>query len=248
MSKVSTDTVKALGPNQDLTIGTTGQTVTLPGNDLRVNTVKDKGGNTLWTSDGSGTLSSVNSGLKGDFVLLSTQTASNSTSVEFTSGIDSTYDVYMFKFIDINPTATSNAIFQFQANVSGETGFNETITSTYFKAYHAENGSASALTYDSGEDQAQGTAYQNLANSVGSESDECAVGQLYLFAPSSTTYVKHYYSTIQGYDGSSGGNNYAQNNYIAGYFNTTTALNAISFKMSSGNFDGVIKLYGIAKS
>ena len=158
MSRVYADTIEPRKPTQDITLGTTGETITLPGNDLRVNTVKDKGGNTLWTSDGSGTLSSVNSGLKGDFVLLSTQTASNSTSVEFTSGIDSTYDVYMFKFIDINPTATSNAIFQFQANVSGETGFNETITSTYFKAYHAENGSAAALTYDSGEDQAQGTA------------------------------------------------------------------------------------------
>ena len=99
MSKVSTDTVKALGPNQDLTIGTTGQTVTLPGNDLRVNTFKDKGGNTLWTSDGAGNLSSVNSALTGNLVLLNTQTASDSASVSFTTGIDSTYDVYIFAFM-----------------------------------------------------------------------------------------------------------------------------------------------------
>ena len=241
MSRVYADTIEPRKPTQDITLGTTGETITLPGNDLRVNTVKDKGGNTLWTSDGSGTLSSVNSGLKGDFVLLSTQTASNSTSVEFTSGIDSTYDVYMFKFIDINPTATSNAIFQFQANVSGETGFNETITSTYFKAYHAENGSASALTYDSGEDQAQGTAYQNLANSVGSESDECAVGQLYLFAPSNTTYVKHFYTVGQYLHAS----DYSQNHFCAGYFNVTGAITQLAFKFNSGNFDGVIKMYGL---
>ena len=69
MSKVSADTLKSLASTQDLTIGTTGQTVTLPGNDLRVNTFKDKGGNTLWTSDGAGNLSNVHSGLKGNLVL-----------------------------------------------------------------------------------------------------------------------------------------------------------------------------------
>ena len=137
MSTVYTDTVKTLSPNQDLTIGTTGQTVTLPGNDLRVNTVKDKGGNTLWTSDGAGNLSSVNSGLKGNLLLLSTQTASNSTSVSFTTGIDSTYDLYIFKFIDINPS-TDNQRFEFQVNASGQTGFNETMTTTFFYARHSE--------------------------------------------------------------------------------------------------------------
>ena len=101
MSRVYTDTIEPRKPTQDITLGTSGETITLPGNDLRVNTVKDKGGNTLWTSDGSGNLSSVNAGLKGNFVLLSTQTASSSASIEFTSGIDSTYNEYVFYFINI---------------------------------------------------------------------------------------------------------------------------------------------------
>ena len=93
MSKVSADTLKSLASTQDLTIGTTGQTVTLPGNELRVNTFKDKGGNTLWTSDGAGNLSSVNSAFEGNLKLIQEQTASNSASISFTTGIDSTYDV-----------------------------------------------------------------------------------------------------------------------------------------------------------
>ena len=151
MSTVSTDTVKALGPNQDLTIGTTGQTVTLPGNDLRVNTVKDKGGNTLWTSDGAGNLSSVNSAFEGNLKLIQEQTAANSASISFTTGIDSTYDVYIFKFIDINPAAVAH--FSFQGNASGQTGFNEVITSVYYKAYHDEGNSAYALALDTGPEQ-----------------------------------------------------------------------------------------------
>ena len=244
MSRVYTDTIEPRKPTQDITLGTTGETITLPGNDLRVNTVKDKGGNTLWTSDGSGNLSSVNSAFEGNLVLLNTQTASGSASVSFTTGIDSTYDVYMFKFININP-ATDAVQFTFQTSTDGGSNYNITTTSTYFQAYNEEGGAGGALTYQAAQDQAQGTGYQPLGNTWGNAADECGAGELYLFAPSSTTYVKHYYSTIQGYDGSSGGNNYAQNNYIAGYFNTTTALNAISFKMSSGNFDGIIKMYGL---
>ena len=134
MSRVYTDTLEPRKPTQDITLGTTGETITLPGNDLRVNTVKDKGGNTLWTSDGSGNLSSVNSGLKGNLLLLSTQTASGDASIEFTSGIDSTYDVYIFKFINISPT-TDNVNFTFQTNAVGQTGFNETMTTTYFSVH-----------------------------------------------------------------------------------------------------------------
>ena len=241
MSRVYADTIEPRKPTQDITLGTTGETITLPGNDLRVNTVKDKGGNTLWTSDGSGTLSSVNAGLKGNLNLLSTQTPSGVSSVSFTSGIDSTYDVYMFTFVDIGVSTDSHFSFQVSTNGCSSYGVNKTITSTYFKAYHAENGSASALTYDSGEDQAQGTAYQNLANSVGSESDECAVGQLYLFAPSNTTYVKHFYTVGQYLHAS----DYSQNHFCAGYFNVTGAITQLSFKFNSGNFDGVIKMYGL---
>ena len=240
MAIVYADTIEPRKPTQDITLGTTGETITLPGNDLRVNTVKDKGGNTLWTSDGSGNLSSVNAGLKGNLVLLSTQTASGSASVSFTTGIDSTYDVYIFKFININP-ATNGAEFTFQVSSDGGSAYGIAITSTMFVAYHNEAGNSSNLAYESSYDLANSTSYCPVLNAMGSEADECAGGELHFFAPSSTTYVKHFYSRLQEYHFS----NYAQDQYTAGYVNTTSAINAINFKMDTGNFDGIIKMYGL---
>ena len=153
MSKVSADTLKSLASTQDLTIGTTGQTVTLPGNELRVNTFKDKGGNTLWTSDGAGNLSSVNSAFEGNLKLIQEQTASNSASISFTTGIDSTYDVYIFKFMGVNP-ATDGANFTFQASTDGGSSYGVTATTTFFRAYHTEADS-SGVGYDTDEDLAQ---------------------------------------------------------------------------------------------
>ena len=241
MAIVYTDNIEPRKPTQDITLGTTGETITLPGNDLRVNTVKDKGGNTLWTSDGSGNLSSVNAGLKGNLVLLSTQTPSGVANVSFTTGIDSTYDVYVFKFININPSTQGSGVgFTFNGSTDGIT-FAKMKTTTYFWALHAESGASSNLEYSSGDDQAQSTAYQLIADGLGSDADEGASGELYLYAPSSTTYVKHFYSTVQfpEYGG------YAINGFMGGYFNTVSAINAIDFKMSSGNFDGIIKMYGL---
>ena len=176
--------------------------------------------------------------------LITTNTSSNAASSSFTSSIDSTYKLYIFKFYDVNPVTDATA-FTFQANAAGASGYNETITSTYFQAYNQEEGAGGALSYLAAEDQAQGTAYQNLGNTWGNAADESGAGTLWLFNPSNTTYVKHFYATVSGYDGSSGGNNYAQNNYVSGYFNTTTAIDDIQFKMSSGNMDAVIKMYGV---
>jgi len=163
--------------------------------------------------------------------------------VSFTSSIDSTYKLYIFKFININP-ATDNAFFQFQANADGQSGYNETITSTVFIAYHNEADNDTSLQYvhDSGSDydQDQGTSYQQLCT-IGNGADESASGELFLFNPSNSTYVKHFYSTAASYHGS----NYTRNMRVSGYFNTTTAIDDIQFKMSSGNFDGTIKMYGV---
>jgi len=172
--------------------------------------------------------------------LISTSTASDAANVDITSGIDSTYDEYMFVFTDINP-ATNDANFQFQVNAASASGFNETITSTFFRAYHLEDGSAASLDYVTGLDQAQGTAYQGLIYGIGNGTDECGAGILHLFSPSSTTYVKHFYSRANPYDGST-----TRESYSAGYINTTAAIDEISFKMTSGNFDGVIQMYGIS--
>ena len=241
MSRVYTDTIEPRKPTQDITLGTAGETITLPGNDLRVNTVKDKGGNTLWTSDGSGNVSSVNAGLKGNFVLLSTQTASNVATVSFTTGIDSTYDVYIFKYIDINP-AVDDEEFCFQADTTG-TSYAQTITSTSFTAYHNAANTHAAVNYEPAGDQAQGTAPQRLGQGASSDADHSMAGTLYIFNPSSTTYVKHFHATTQMVDTWTEA---SDNFFVAGYFNTTSALTKFQFSFEgSGNFDGTIKMYGI---
>ena len=171
--------------------------------------------------------------------LITTNTSSDAATSDFTSGIDSTYKLYIFKFIDVNP-ATDGAEFTFQVNAVGESDFDEYITSTFFVAGNEEVDS-SFLTYVTSADQAQGTAYQWLAYDVGNGADESAAGELYLFNPTSTTYVKHFYSRINFHQN----NNTSTDGYAAGYINTTSAIDEIQFKMSSGNMDGVIKMYGV---
>ena len=176
----------------------------------------------------------------GALVLLSTQTASSSASLSFTSGIDSTYDSYVFKFIDIHPSLDSS-LFEFQGSTNGGSTYGVTITSTDFLAYNHESNSATDLTYATSFDLAQSTAYQTLAES-GNDNDQSTSGFLQLFAPSSGTFVKHFISRTS----MTQKNDYMQDNFIAGYFNTTSAINAVQFKMSSGNIDdGIIKLYGV---
>ena len=178
----------------------------------------------------------------GSLILLSTQTASASATIDFTSGIDSTYDSYLFKFINIHPQTDAQNL-TFQANVSGGSGYNETITSTFFYAYHDEADSGTTLGYVTSFDQAQGTAFQRLLYEMSSDADHAAVGYLHLFNPSSTTFVKHFISRFNNTDK----DNYNIDNYCAGYFNTTSAIDEIQFKMSSGNIDdGIIKMYGVA--
>ena len=177
----------------------------------------------------------------GAMTLLATQTASGSANLSFTSGIDSTYDKYVFKFINIHP-ATNAAFFTFQANAAGGSGYNETITSTMFVAYHEEDGSDSGLAYSTSGDQANGTAFQQIARGTRNEADDNCSGYLHLFNPSSTTFVKHYIACANTV-GTAESDVY----HTAGYFNTTSAIDEIQFKMSSGNIDsGVIKLYGVS--
>ena len=176
----------------------------------------------------------------GDVVLIESQTASDDTTLDFTSGIDSTYGEYIFGFYNINP-ASDGATFQFQFNVAGASGFDETITSTFFMAYHNENDAETSLTYATGGDQAQGTAYQQFAYAPSNAADASLSGKLFLFNPSNTTYVKHFHG--RNSEASSQVRNY--DNYVAGYVNATAAVDEISFKFSTGNFDGTIKMWGV---
>ena len=178
----------------------------------------------------------------GGMTLISEQTASGSATIDFTSGIDSTYDSYVFKFYNIHP-ATDGTTLGFQANAAGGSGYNETMTTTSFRAFHNEADNDAALGYVTGNDQANGTAFQSLTDNIGNVSDESASGTLHIFNPSSTIFVKHFISTSNTYQNS----NYSMNTFVAGYFNTTSAIYEIQFKINSGNIDsGVIKLYGIS--
>ena len=181
--------------------------------------------------------------MSGKLTLISSATASDSASVEFTSGIDSTYDEYVFYFVDVNP-ATDAESFAFQVNASGQTGFNETMTTTTFRATHREADTAEVLEYDISKDQAQGTGYQLLSYYIGNAADECVVGELHLFNPASTTYVKHFYARTNCTLG--GPNPQSQDYFTAGYINTTSAIDEIAFKMGSGNFDGQIHCFGVS--
>jgi len=188
-------------------------------------------------------ITSLPSGVDGGSLnLIATQTASSSSTISFTSGIDSTYKEYIFKFFDIHPSADDKT-FQFNMSADSGSNYNVTKTTTVFKANHDEGDSATNLTYDTGEDLAQGTGFQTLGNGVGGDNDQSLSGTLHLFDPSNTTFVKHFISTIQYY----AFNDYTNNFYVAGYGNTTSAVDAVQFKFNSGNIDsGVIKLYGIS--
>lgn len=177
----------------------------------------------------------------GDMVLVSSATASASATIDFTSGIDSTYKEYIFYFVNIHP-ATDAAYFTFQANAVGGSGFNETMTTTQFRTQHNEADTVASLDYQTASDQAQGTSYQHISRPLGSDNDQSMSGYLHLFNPSSTTYVKHFIANTNVYIHV----DYSQNAYTAGYFNTTSAIDQISFKMSSGNIDdGKILCFGL---
>jgi hypothetical protein len=172
--------------------------------------------------------------------LISSQTASNSASLSFTSGLTSTYKAYKFVFSSIHPR-TDGVNFQFNMSTDSGSNYNVTKTTTAFISYHKEDGSDSGLSYQTSFDLAQSTSYQPLSYTIGSGADETFSGTLQLFNPSSTTYVKHFILTGNEYNQ----NDFCQTGFFAGYGNTTSAVNAVRFQMSSGNFDGTIYLYGI---
>ena len=180
----------------------------------------------------------------GTLILLSTQTASASATISFTTGLDSTYDEYIFKFIDIHP-ATDDVSFDFNLSVDSGSNYNVTKTTTLFRTSHDEANTFTQFGYNANEDLAQSTAFQHIVYGLGNGNDECVGGQLTIFSPSSDTFVKHFMSTASSYFSSNGVNEM----FVAGYGNTVSAVNAIQFKMSSGNIDdGVIKMYGVKKS
>ena len=180
--------------------------------------------------------------------LIKTLTASSSSTLSFVDGssdvvLDNTYPIYLFKFINIHP-ATDNVKLTVGFR-DGGTDYDAVKTTTAFYAYHKEDDSGTGLDYSTAYDLAQSTSFQNIAFELGNDNDQCCSGTMHLFNPSSTTFVKHFISNFQNirYD------NMSENDYVAGYCNTTTAIDGVQFKMTSGNIDsGTIKLYGIKDS
>ena len=185
----------------------------------------------------------------GGLVPIKTLTASSSATLSFVDGsggvvLDSTYPIYMFKFINIHP-ATNSVLFQFNLSTDSGSNYNVAKTTTAFAAQHKEDDSSTALSYDTGEDLANGTGFQSFLSNIGNLDDESASGEMFLYSPSSTTFVKHFTSRVNHHHSE----DISLDCYIAGYGNTTSAINAVQFKMSSGNIDsGKIKLYGIKDS
>ena len=177
----------------------------------------------------------------GDLVFISKQTASSDASISFTSGIDSTYKEYVFFFKNLHPQ-TNGQNLTFQADTGTNTNYNQTITSTFYYAYHNEAGNNSVFGYVNSYDQAQGTNFQRLLYDCSSDADHSANGYLHVYNPSSTTFVKHFMSRL----GNTDKDDYQIDSFCAGYFNTTTAITRFQFKFASGNIDsGDILLYGV---
>jgi hypothetical protein len=177
----------------------------------------------------------------GGMKLISTQTASNSASISFTTGIDSTYKEYQFWFDNIHSRHSTYTDFTFNLSTDSGSNYNVAKTGTLFYSYHSEDDSQSGLNYDTGRDVNQSTGYAPLLGDSSPDSDASMSGSMSLFNPSSTTYVKHYMANINNYRF----NGFSMNFFVSGYGNTTSAINAINFKFTDGNMDGTILMYGI---
>jgi len=174
--------------------------------------------------------------------LISTTTASSSSSVSITSGIDSTYKEYILKFINIHPQ-TDGKNLTFQGSTDGGSSYGVNITSTNFVVNHNEAGNDTNFYYYNAHDLAQSTSYQVISDYTVNDNDASACGTLHIFDPSNTTFVKHFMARFHNYYKPT----YSNSTFCSGYFNTTSAINALDFKFNSGNIDsGVIKLYGVS--
>ena len=177
--------------------------------------------------------------------LIETLTASASGTLDFTSGIDDTYDEFVFKFINIHPSSDNDASFEFNVSIDSGSNYNVAKTTTTFQGYHNEADNSADVAYSTHADLAQGTGFQilNEGAALSADNDHGLSGYLHLFNLSSTTFVKHFLAQTS----STSGADYEIHRFVGGYANTTSAVDAIRFQMSSGDIDaGQISLYGIS--
>ena len=176
---------------------------------------------------------------------IKTLTASSSADLTFVHGsssvvLDSTYPIYLFKFITMHASAT-NAHFSVNFR-DGGSSYDATKTTTYIKVRHGEDDSLGSIVYDDGNDLAQSTGAQKLHENSHTDNDSCLAGTLHLFDPSNTTFVKHFISNCN----SVANPPISDNILVAGYCNVTAAIDGVQFSFNSGNIDaGTIKMYGV---
>ena len=226
----------------NLTLGASGDAVTFASTEIKANTVKDAGGNTLWTSDGSGTLSSINSALQGGgLTLITTQTVTSASSqINFSSGIDSTYDEYIFILNNID-YSTGGA--ESTVNFSTDAGSSwPDKTTTMIQSYHSETSTDTILHYATAEDRAISAQGQKLENYAGNSQNNCSAGVLHLFQPSSTTSYKQFYSrfNVKREDG------YTGDYHMAGYLLTASPIVYVRFEPTAGTVTGIYQMYGVS--
>tara|TARA_Y100000310_G_C20380623_1_gene667933 strand:- start:221 stop:763 length:543 start_codon:yes stop_codon:yes gene_type:complete len=175
--------------------------------------------------------------------LLSETSTGQALVMNITANIDSTYDEYMFVLVDIGITDDSYEIV-FNASIDGGSNYNVDKTTTHWYASHNENDGETQFQYATGWDVV-GTGNHTLTGQQGAGADESASGIIHLYSPANTTYVKHFTSRIQV-------SNYtprANDHFTSGYFNTTSAIDAVSFlttRLGNSYLDGTIQLYGIS--
>ena len=235
MSTVKANTLQPPSLTQDLTIGSASDTVTLPGNDIQVNTVADSGGNNIIASDGSGSLT-VNSAFQGSFTLLATHEPSNVSELEITTNLTDAYGFYLFYFENVVPS--TDAAFRFQVN----SGTN--IVSTLYRTGHGTSDGSTELSLEAGGQNTQKNVTSNQSLTYltsGGSSEDNLSGEMWFFNPAGTTDYKIWQSRFFTFAGST----YWLDNLAAGQFRTTSAISSIKFLFSSGNIvSGKIKHYG----
>ena len=201
----------------------------------------------------SGLIKAASGGGGGVWTLIKTLTSDGSDDdLSFVDGtddvtLDSTYPIYRFSFINIHPE-TDGAEFQFNMSIDSGSNYNVTKTATFFQSQHDEGDSYTNLGYLTDHDSAQATGFQDLGRNVGNDNDQSCAGYLHLFNPSSDVFIKHFIARLNNTQDISS-THYSAETFIAGYGNTTSAVDAVQFKFSADEIQGgKIKLYGLGDS
>ena len=254
MAIIYTDNVlpETSGVAENLNLGTTGDTVTVPaGVTLKTNKITDAGGNNVITSDGSGNLT-VNADMSGNIVLLNSTTATNQAAVNLTSsitGFNTTYKTYIIRLIDLRPTSPSggNTLLWNGSTDAGSTyavNHLNTFIRQYRGATGSGNGGSGATAYNNTFRHELGTGDSEISTADNDNATDCWNGEIYLYNPGSTTYWTNFSFSILGmYVDGSGTSSYWE--FGSGYFAVTADIDAVTFKMNTGNLSGTIQLYGM---